>query len=118
MSTRGNNGKTYELRYTGFLTGAPTVYLHYGKENWSDVCEVKMRKLKSCYKTEITVPSTCSNINFCFRDSEGNWDNNNGHDYCYTTKVTKAKNGATETTATTNATTNSAWYAAVEITPC
>ena len=54
-TTKNNKEQTYELRYTGSLTGAPTIYLHYGTENWSDVSEVKMRKLKSCYKTEITV---------------------------------------------------------------
>ena len=70
-TTRKKKEQTYELRYTGCLTGAPTIYLHYGTENWSDISEVKMRKLKSCYKTEITVPAT-ADINFCFRDANGN----------------------------------------------
>lgn len=81
-TTKNNKEQTYELRYTGSLTGAPTIYLHYGTENWSDVSEVKMRKLKSCYKTEITVPYG-ADINFCFRDAQGNWDNNWGKDYYY-----------------------------------
>ena len=81
-TTRKNNQQTYELKYSGCLSGAPTIYLHYGTENWSDVSEVKMRKLKSCYKTEITVPADVD-INFCFRDASGNWDNNLGKDYYY-----------------------------------
>ena len=84
-TTKKRKEQTYELRYTGCLTGAPTIYLHYGTENWSDVSEIKMRKLKSCYKTEITVPSGVD-INFCFRDTQGNWDNNWGRDYCYCPK--------------------------------
>ena len=47
-TTRKKKEQTYELRYTGCLTGAPTIYLHYGTENWNDISEVKMRKLKSC----------------------------------------------------------------------
>lgn len=81
-TTRKTKDQTYELKYNGCLTGAPTIYLHYGTDNWSDVSEVKMRKLKSCYKTEITVPAGVD-INFCFRDASGNWDNNLGCDYCY-----------------------------------
>lgn len=72
-----------ELRYNGCLDGAKTIYLHYGiGETWEDVTECKMRKLKSCYKTEVTVP-TGADFNFCFRDSEGNWDNNYGNNYTY-----------------------------------
>lgn len=87
MATKKNKEQTYELRYTGCLTGAPTIYLHYGTENWSDVSEVKMRRLKSCYKTEITVPTGTTNINYCFRDAHGNWDNNFGNDYSYTPSI-------------------------------
>ena len=97
-TSKNNKNQTYELKYTGCLTGAPTIYLHYGTENWTDVTEIKMRKLKSCYKTEITVP-TGVNINYCFRDSQGNWDNNYGNDYNYTPTVCEC-------------------YPSVEITPC
>ena len=95
-TTRKKKEQTYELRYTGCLTGAPTIYLHYGTENWSDVSEVKMRKLKSCYKTEITVPATVD-INFCFRDANGNWDNNYGNDYSYCPKTSSVEEYSTIT---------------------
>ena len=72
-----------ELKYNGCLDGAKTIYLHYGiGENWENVTECKMRKLKYCYKTEVTIP-TGSDLNFCFRDAEGNWDNNSGNNYTY-----------------------------------
>ncbi len=75
--------ESIELRYNGCLDGASTVYLHYGiGESWEDVTECKMRKLKSCYKTEVTIP-TGADFNFCFRDANGNWDNNYGNNYTY-----------------------------------
>ena len=88
MSAKKTTDKTYELKYTGWLTeGESPIYLHYGTENWTEVSENKMRKLKNCYKTEITVPSTVASISFCFRDSNGNWDNNSGNDYWYTPAI-------------------------------
>jgi len=75
--------ESLELKYNGCLDGAKTIYLHYGiGENWDGVTEAKMRKLKYCYKTEVTIP-TGADFNFCFRDSEGNWDNNYGNNYTY-----------------------------------
>lgn len=72
-----------ELKYNGWLDGAKTIYLHYGiGDNWDGVTECKMRKLKSCYKTEVSIP-TGADFNFCFRDTEGNWDNNFGNNYTY-----------------------------------
>jgi hypothetical protein len=71
------------LKYNGELDGAKSIYLHYGiGENWEGVTECKMRKLKYCYKTEVTIP-TGSDLNFCFRDQDGNWDNNFGSDYTF-----------------------------------
>ena len=88
MRTKKNAETTYELKYTGWLAeeGNTPIYLHYGTENWTEVSEAKMRKLKSCYKAEVTVPST-SSLSFCFRDTDGNWDNNAGNDYWYTPSI-------------------------------
>ncbi len=71
------------LKYNGSLDGAKTIYLHYGiGQDWEGVSECKMRKLKYCYKTEVTIP-TGADLNFCFRDQDGNWDNNFGSNYTY-----------------------------------
>ena len=88
MVAKKNTEKTYELRYNGWLAneGSP-IYLHYGTENWTEISECKMRKLKNCYKTEISVPSTVTSVSFCFRDTNGKWDNNNGNDYWYTPAI-------------------------------
>jgi len=69
------------LKYNGSLDGAKTIYLHYGiGDTWEGVDECKMRKLKYCYKTEVTIP-TGADLNFCFRDQDGNWDNNYYEEY-------------------------------------
>lgn len=88
MGAKKNTEKTYELKYTGWLLENDSpIYLHYGIGNWSEISENKMRKLKSCYKTEITIPADVASVGFCFRDSNGNWDNNSGNDYWYTETI-------------------------------
>lgn len=74
-------GQTYEVKYTGHLMNSEDMYLHYGYANWADVSEKKMKKLKTCYKIEVTVPEG-SELNFCFRANENDWDNNCGNNYC------------------------------------
>ena len=113
--------KIYELKYTGHLMNADSLYLHYGYENWSDVSEKKMRKLKSCYKIEVALPEG-NELNFCFRASENEWDNNCGNNYWFnptswnghenveitgkvaTSTKTVAKKTTTKTAATKTAT--------------
>lgn len=83
MATKKAKDQSLEVKYAGRLSGAEGIYLHYGLGNaWDNVNESKMRKLKSCYKTEVVVPRG-EKINFCFRDTNGNWDNNDGQDYYY-----------------------------------
>ncbi|MBQ8299583.1 MAG: hypothetical protein IJX99_07030 [Clostridia bacterium] len=81
--------QTYELKYTGHLMGAESMYLHYGYANWSNVSEKKMKKLKSCYKIEISVPEG-NELNFCFRANENEWDNNWGNNYWFTPGSSKS----------------------------
>lgn len=88
MVAKKSAEKIFELRYNGWLANeSSSIYLHYGTENWSKISECKMRKLKNCYKTEITVPASVASISFCFRDTDGKWDNNNGNDYWYTPTI-------------------------------
>ncbi len=88
MRTKKITEQSVSLKYTGSLGNSDSVYLHYGiGESWENVTECKMRKLKTCYKTEVTVP-TGTEFKFCFRDGNGNWDNNYGSDYSCTTTTT------------------------------
>lgn len=114
--------KIYELKYTGHLMSAESLYLHYGYKNWSDVSEKKMRKLKSCYKIEVSLPEG-NELNFCFRANENEWDNNCGNNYWFspaswnghenveitgkvaTATKTTAKKTTTKTASTKTATT-------------
>ena len=85
MRAKKQTEQNLVLKYTGCLDGAKSIYLHYGiGDNWDNISECKMRKLKSCYKTEVTIPAGAE-LKFCFRDTEGNWDNNYGQDYSYFT---------------------------------
>lgn len=105
--------KIYELKYTGHLMNADSLYLHYGYANWSDVTEKKMRKLKSCYKIEVALPEG-NELNFCFRANENEWDNNCGNNYWFNpnswnghenVEITGKVASATKTTTTKKATT-------------
>lgn len=80
--TKKTAEQTFELKYTGTLASTDNVFLHYGYSNWENVSECKMKKLKSCYKAEVTLPSNAE-LNFCFRNGCGEWDNNYGSDYCF-----------------------------------
>ena len=105
MRTKKNIEENLELRYTGSLDGAKAIYLHYGYgENWDNITECKMRKLKNCYKAEVTVP-TGTELRFCFRDGEGNWDNNYGNDYTY----------ISSSSTNSNSISSSPYYSAVEV---
>ncbi len=82
MGTKKCKEQTFELKYTGCLADSASVFLHYGYDGWKDVSECKMKKLKSCYKTELSIPCG-TELNFCFKNENGYWDNNYGNNYCY-----------------------------------
>lgn len=76
-------GRTAKLVYTGSLVegGATEVYVHFGFGLlWDNLQEIKLDKVGDSYETEITM-SSCEDINFCFRDENNNWDNNNAQNY-------------------------------------
>lgn len=74
-----------KISYTGklFQDKAEEVYIHYGfGENWDNVGDLKMEKTELGFQTEITLKDS-STFNFCFKDSNGNWDNNNNANYIF-----------------------------------
>ena len=76
-------GKTAKLTYSGVLAqnGAEEVYIHYGFGLlWNNLQEIKLTKVDDHFETEINFTS-CEDINFCFRDENNNWDNNNTKNY-------------------------------------
>ena len=76
-------GKTAKLTYNGALAenGANEVYVHFGFGLlWDNLQEIKLDKIDNHFETEITLTS-CEDINFCFRDENNNWDNNDTQNY-------------------------------------
>ena len=77
-------GEDLEVHYHGLLkeSGADQVYLHYGFDNWNNnLATVPMNRLEDgCFKATIKANGN-QELNFCFKDSAANWDNNNGYNW-------------------------------------
>jgi len=74
-----------KISYTGklFQENADEVYIHYGfGELWNDVNEQRMTKTELGFQAEIKLQSF-DTFNFCFKDNENNWDNNNSENYVF-----------------------------------
>lgn len=68
------------VEYDGLLSraGADQVYLHYGVDGWSRVMTMPMARRSSTGFMATVTADASKEINFCFKDSADNWDNNNG----------------------------------------
>lgn len=77
-------GKSAKLTYKGTLAqnGAEEVYVHYGFGLlWENLQEVKLEKTEEgTFEANIELTSPDS-INFCFRDGNNHWDNNDAQNY-------------------------------------
>lgn len=74
-----------KISYTGklFQDNSEEVYIHYGFGiNWDNLNEVKMTKSELGYQAEIELISA-DTLNFCFRNSNNEWDNNNLQNYVF-----------------------------------
>lgn len=90
-------GDRVRLSYDGLLSqsGATEVYAHIGygtQQNWQNVADVKMTKsanglFEATFPVSpTTTTKTSSSLNLAFKDSAGNWDNNNGSNYTFKVK--------------------------------
>ena len=76
---------TVKISYTGklFQEAAENVTIHYGfGENWDNISDITMEKTDLGFQAEITLGEG-STFNFCFKDSNENWDNNEGKNYIF-----------------------------------
>ncbi len=76
-------GRTAKLTYKGILAenGANEIYVHFGFGLlWNNLQEIKLDKVDDHFETEISLIS-CDDLNFCFRDENNNWDNNEAKNY-------------------------------------
>ena len=81
-----------KISYTGklFQDNAEEVYIHYGFGLlWNNVDEKKMEKTELGFQVEIELPED-ETFNFCFKDNNDNWDNNECNNYIF--PIEKAQN--------------------------
>ncbi len=74
-----------KISYTGlfFENGSEEVYIHYGFGSfWDNLSEVKMEKTELGFQAEIYLIESDS-FNFCFKNENDEWDNNNYQNYVF-----------------------------------
>ena len=74
-----------KISYTGklFQNDSEEVFVHYGfGNNWENLNEIKMEKTELGFQAEVELISA-DTLNLCFRNSENEWDNNNGQNYIF-----------------------------------
>ena len=77
---------TVKISYTGelFDNGSEEVFIHYGFGlNWDNLAEIKMEKTELGFQTELELLEA-DTFNFCFRNANNEWDNNNTENYIFT----------------------------------
>jgi len=72
------------ISYNGLLarSGADQVYLHCGygdPKNWTSVNTIRMERSARGWEKPVRIHNNL--LNFCFKDSANNWDNNNGFNW-------------------------------------
>ena len=76
---------TVKISYTGklFQDGSEEVFVHYGfGNNWDNLNEIEMEKTELVFQAEIELVSD-ETLNLCFRNSNNEWDNNEGQNFIF-----------------------------------
>ena len=74
-----------KISYTGkfFKDNSVNVSVHYGfGYNWDNVNDIVMEKTELGYQAEIELLEG-DTFNFCFKNGNNEWDNNNGQNYIF-----------------------------------
>ena len=74
-----------KISYIGnlFQDASSEVFIHYGFGlNWDNVNDIKMEKTDLGFQAEIELGEG-DTFNFCFRNENNIWDNNNGQNYIF-----------------------------------
>ena len=75
-----------KISYIGkfFQDESKHVFIHYGFGNdWENVVEAEMIKTELGYQIEVDLIDKPT-FNFCFKNENGEWDNNDGDNYIFT----------------------------------
>lgn len=86
---------TVKISYTGKFfqeaTEGVSVTIHYGFGlNWDNVNDIEMTKTDIGYQAEIQLGEG-ETFNFCFNNSNGEWDNNEGQNYIFPIEKVKTE---------------------------
>lgn len=76
---------TVKISYTGelFQNNSEKVFIHYGFGlSWENLNEIEMEKTELGFQAEIELVSF-DTFNFCFKNNNNQWDNNNGKNYVF-----------------------------------
>ena len=76
---------TVKLSYTGkfFQDGSQEVFIHYGFGlDWNALNEIQMERTELGFQAELTLSGN-DTFNFCFRNGNNQWDNNDGQNYIF-----------------------------------
>ena len=74
-----------KISYTGkfFQDNSTDVFIHYGfGNNWDNLNDIKMEKTDLGFQAELNL-GTGDTFNFCFRNNNDEWDNNDGKNYIF-----------------------------------
>ena len=74
-----------KISYAGtlFQDGAEELFIHYGFGlGWENLGEVQMEKTELGFQAEIELASS-ETFNFCFKNENNEWDNNEGQNYIF-----------------------------------
>ena len=74
-----------KISYTGnlFNDGSKEDFIHYGFGiNWDNVNEIQMERTELGFQAEVELIES-DTFNFCFRNDNNVWDNNEGQNYVF-----------------------------------
>ena len=74
-----------KFSYTGnlFNDGSKEVFIHYGFGiNWDNINEIQMERTELGFQAEVELIES-DTFNFCFRNDNNVWDNNEGQNYVF-----------------------------------
>ena len=74
-----------KISYVGALyqNDSEKVFVHYGFGlQWDNLSDIEMEKTELGFQCEIEIGESES-LNLCFRNSNNEWDNNNGNNYIF-----------------------------------
>ncbi|HOA35565.1 MAG TPA: carbohydrate-binding protein [Bacillota bacterium] len=76
-------GQSVRVEYRGLLaqSGADRIWMRCGFDGWNQVEDIYMSKTPQNSFSCVAEVKGTREMNFCFKDSANNWDNNSGQNW-------------------------------------